>query len=169
MNKFKSQFGLAVKITLVTALLGCFIGSKTEAASYGVANTFWTFTASAGGTNIPGTATNLASAVNCTYYDEFVLSVQCGLTNPSVGTLDIRWSKGMDGVNFCTIPNCPPSSGWFSVPLTNGGTNFVWTTNIVVDSIGHWRLDWLTNNCTGAHATNFLIEAYQKPIRSRPF
>lgn len=161
MNKFKFNLGVRI-ITALTVLFSCFTALKTEAVEYSPAATFWYFT---GATNIPGNATNLSAAViDCRNYKEFVLSINCGLTNPSAGgTLDFQWTTSSDGVNFCSIPVCPKASGWFSVPLTNGGTNFSFSTNIVVDSIGYWRINWLTNNTLGAHATNFLIQGYQKP------
>jgi len=149
------KFILAV---ITIAALAMFTGAAS-ALEYGVAKTLWS-TASI--TNVPATATNLAAVVDVTKVTEFTLQANVGITNAATGTLDLRWSTSEDGVNYTSGLGVSGSSGWFSIPLTNAGTAVVWTTNVTVNSHGYWRLDWLTNQASGAHITNVSLKAFIK-------
>lgn len=115
-------------------------------------------------TNIVGQATNIAATVTLTKWDQFFLEFRATGTN-SAGTATtgwaLAWQHSADGTNWGTVDGI--SRGWFAFPSTNQITTIA-TTNIVVNSAGYWRLNWVTNN-TGHHVTNMSIRAWTKPIR----
>lgn len=113
------------------------------------------------------TASNWNSSVSLTKFDSFVLETGVGTASTAAGgTLDIRFSTSNDGINWTTGLNQPGASGWFSLSPTNSAAGMAWSrTNIVVGSIGYWRIEWVTNN-TGVTLTNFTIRAYVKPKRT---
>lgn len=158
MNKIKYLKRFAALCALIGLVL-----MPAAGADYAIAKSFWVV---ANFTNNPATATNLAQVIDVTQFPDFALIVKGGLTNPSAGTLDIKWDVSADN----TYPVqagvvAPLQSGWFSVPLTNNGTNFNWTTNITVNAVGYWRLTWLTNAAV-QHMTNITIRGYVKPKRT---
>jgi hypothetical protein len=151
---------LAVAVVIAAA---CLAPPKVEAQNqYGVIKELLNI----GGTNATATATNVGALghVAATKYDYFTLQVIVGATNASAGTYDIRWSTSADGTNWTTAPAAPGSSGWFSVPLTNTTIPMVWQTNITVNGIGFWRVDWATN-ASAHHVTQQVIRAWGKPRR----
>lgn len=120
-------------------------------------------------TNNPDATTNVAAInggtnfVTLTKFGDFALVVDVGVTNAVTGTIDLSWQTSPDGVNWATAGSS--AVGWFSAPLTNGGTHPVWLTNITVNSVGYWRVNWATNK-SGQHLTNWTIRTYTKPKRN---
>lgn len=121
-----------------------------------------------GGTNATSTATNVSAVasngVTLTKWSDFELEVKLGLTNPATGTYDIAWTTSDDATSWASAPAMPGASGWFSVPLTNGGAPVTWRTNITVGTAGYWRVTWATN-ASGQSMTQQIIRPYTKPRR----
>jgi hypothetical protein len=133
-----------------------------RAQQYRALHTFWDV---ANFTNLTATASNLASTVSLTKTEKWTLWCVIGVTNPAAGSLALQWDCSADGTTFLTTnnPAASGSSGWFSIPLTNSGTKIVWATNITADSLGYWRLNWLTNSA-GQSITSITVQAYSKPV-----
>jgi hypothetical protein len=156
MNLIKHFCGLAALIALG------FAATPAKAQQYRVLHTFWNV---GDFTNATATATNLASTVTLTKTDKWTLWVVVGVTNPAAGSLALQWDCSADGTTFLTTnnPAVSGSSGFFSIPLTNSGTKIVWATNMTADSLGYWRLNWLTNSA-GQSVTSIVVQAYAKPV-----
>jgi hypothetical protein len=113
-----------------------------------------------------GTATNWNAAVSVPKFGDFALTVRVAQadTAGAAGTMDVRWSTSIDGTTWANGLNASGSSGWFSVPLTNSGAVITWNTNITLNSVGYWRIDWITN-ASGKTLTNFNVKVTTKPKR----
>lgn len=121
-----------------------------------------------------GTASNIAAQVtteivNCTQHDAFTLQL---FTTPNAtgaqgaNNISIRYSISADGENWpAGIIDKAGVQGWFDIPLTNNTGQITWQTNITMNTIGYWRLDYMTNNHSGS-LTNGFIKAWFKPKRS---
>jgi hypothetical protein len=136
-----------------------------RAADYGVLKTFWSFAGT--WTNSPTVVTNLNSVADCTKFTEFSLQVQASATNNQggAGSFDFVWETSADGINWPGSTNqIGRTVGWFSAPIQSNAVRTVWSTNIVLDAIGYWRLRHLTNNAN-MNFTNIQIRAYAKPRR----
>ena len=115
---------------------------------------------------ITATATNFAAVVNCTKHDKFALQFDILTTNASTGPVIVRWSTSLDGVSYASNPEVAGvSAGWFAIPTTNNAKSTTFLTNITVDAIGFWRLEYMTNT-TVQHISNCVVRAYLKPQRS---
>ncbi len=123
--------------------------------------------ANAAATNIHVTALG-TNGVTLTKWGDFTLNVDGfsagALTN---GMLDFRWSTSADGTSWNTNAtlNASEGAGWFSLGVNTGGSRFIMNTNITVNSIGYWRIDFITNR-TGLTVSNMTIRAYLKPRRT---
>jgi hypothetical protein len=122
---------------------------------------------SIGGTNVAGATTNVGNIggantnyLTLTKWGDFDLELIVGVTNASAATIDIPWTTSNDGLNWATTGT---GQGWFSVPLTNGGTRVVWRTNITA-TFGYYKIGFLTNAAV-QHVTNTQIRAWGKPMR----
>lgn len=160
MNTTKKSF---LGVLVILALFAITIPQLTRAAEFSPIKTVWSFAGT--DTNNPTVATNLASIIDVREFTEIGLQFRFGLTNASTGTITVQWDTSMDGVNFCANPACPGTSGWFAVPLTNGGTFTTWTTNITVGSFGYYRINYMTNVAV-QHFTNAQVLAYAKPSKT---
>lgn len=121
-----------------------------------------------------GTASNIAAQVtteivNCTKHDQFTFAL---FTTPNATgaqgnvALGVRWSVSADGVNWpATAIDVAGQTGHFTIPLTNNTGQITWQTNITMNTLGYWRLDYLTNNHSGS-LTNGHIKAWFKPQRN---
>ena len=161
LQRFNKSTSLPAIFCALCVLCGSILPAR--AADYAIQRTFWSV---ANFTNITGAATNLAAAIDCTQFSEFLLHIECGITNPAAGTLDVRWEKSGSGTFLTTnVCNAPGFSGWFSIPLTNMGTKPVWTTNIPMGATGYWSLSWASNKI-GQSLTSIVVVAYVKPKRT---
>lgn len=161
----KNHFSKVLKLLAVVALLAL-CSPAAKAQQYGSIATLWN---APNATNVAaGGTSNLASVVTLTKYDNFALQFDLIATNATAaaGTFDVYWDTSADGLNYSGASKpggFVGSSGWFGVPVTNSlRTTFV--TNITVNSVGYWRINWITNN-SGVCFTNMLIRAYAKPKR----
>lgn len=154
-----------IKLLSMLALV-CGLGLNAKAQQYGLLTTLKSVHATNALAN--ATPTNLNAVVTLTRHDEFVLEFVIGTTNPQASSLSVQWDTSADGVNYPGAGGLPVfnghNKGWFSIPLTNA-TPLVFTTNIVVNSMGYWRLSWLTN-VSAVFLTNIQIKAYAKPRTS---
>lgn len=157
----KTKFKILSAVALAVLAAAFLLPPAARAADYGVSKTIWSVP---NFTNNPANATNLAAVVDCTQVTDFALHVKIGLTNVSTGTYDVRWTTSGDNSTFGSSPAATGSSGWFSIPLTGGGTVITWTTNIPVNSVGYWKFDWGTN-VAAQHMTSVVMRAYAKPKR----
>ena len=159
----------------IKILLGSiFIASAcctARAASYGEGNTHWNTFTGVGITNVTGIATNISATavgsayVDCRQSDGFTLQFTLAFTNACAGTYDVQWTSSADGVAYVASPAVPGASGWFSIPLTNGGTTVTWVTNVPMSTRGFWKFNWGTNQA-GQSLTNAVVKAYIKPKRT---
>lgn len=111
-----------------------------------------------------GAATNLAASVTLTKETEFVLALHWDGTNATqTSTLGVTcaWQTSADGVNWGTVVD-GKNAGWFTIPTTNS-VSHNWSTNITVNTVGYWRLNWMTNGAVSMW-TNGWIRAYKKPV-----
>jgi len=152
------------RVAVLAALLFVFLFRASAQEQYGPFKTLCNLVY----TNNPGGTTNIANIggantnyVTVTRIQEFLLHFEVGLTNASTGTIDVNWQYSADAIHWDTNGW---GAGWFSIPLTNGGTYVPFDTNIVVSSVGYYRLTFVTNNA-GQHWTNFIAKAYAKPDR----
>lgn len=112
-----------------------------------------------------GETTNWNAAVTGTKWDSFVLEVRAGSASALGGPINIRWSTSADGSSYTSPLAASGASGWFSAPLTTAAAGVgTWTTNITLNSVGFWRIDYATNQTT-VTLTNFHIRAFYKPNR----
>jgi len=152
-----------MKLFLTLAALTLAAMLPARAADYAIQKTFWNATSI---TNNAGVVTNLAATIDVTQFADFTLHVVLGFTNASAGTYDIAWTCSGDGNNFVSAPAAPGASGWFSIPLTNGGTVVTWVTNITtINAIGYWQIKYATNKAV-QHLTNGYIVGWVKPKRT---
>ena len=140
---------------------------RVSAGEYGPVATVWTASSI---TNATGIATNVGSltgsaVVPVTQTAEFTLQFVLGFTNACAGSYDVQWSTSASGVSFASAPAMPGASGWFSIPLTNGGAVVTWVTNFNMSSCGYWKLNFATNQA-GQSLTNASVIAYMKPKRT---
>lgn len=109
--------------------------------------------------------TNFNLVVSAPKWQEFVLEVTAGSASTLSGTMDFRWSTSSDGTNWTTPLASSGSSGWFALPISGtAGGRINNRTNIVLNSIGFWRADYVTNT-SGQTLTNFNVKVYVKPRR----
>ncbi len=141
------------------ALISAF---PARAADYAVQGNFWSATSI---TNATGIATNLNAAIEVKKTDSLTLQFVLGFTNACAGTYDVQWTSSADGVTYASAPAMPGASGWFSIPLTNGGAVVTWITNISIGSRGYYKLNWGTNQA-GQSLTNASVLGYVKPRRT---
>jgi len=136
--------------------------SPARAADYAVQKTFWSASSI---TNATGVATNVNAAIDLTKTADFTIQFVLAFTNACAGTYDVQWTTSADNSTYASAPAMPGASGWFSIPLTNGGTTVTWLTNISVASRGYWKLNWGTNQA-GQSLTNAQVLGYMKPKRT---
>ena len=150
-----------IKLLTLAAIAACSL-TAARAADYAVQANFWTATSI---TNATGIASNLNAAIEVTKTDAFTIQVVLGFTNACAGTYDIQWTCSADGVNYVSAPAAPGASGWFSIPLTNGGAVVTWVTNVPMSSCGRWKINYGTNQA-GQSLTNASVLGYVKPNRT---
>jgi len=160
---------LFMLILALIALLAMF-ASPPEASAQDQysATTLYSFAGT--DTNVVAGTTNLGASANggvvsLTKWDNFVLEFRATGTNAALTTTlgyTVAWQTSADGTNWGTVDNI--NRGWFSIPTTNVNP-IAWTTNITVNTIGFWRINWLTNS-SGQCITNMAVRAWRKPLRS---
>lgn len=141
--------GLVALVTVVTA----------SAQQYGVIGTI------AGGGTYNGPAsgtTNINGTITATKWAEFALAIDFALVGAGSTALDIAWTTSVDGTNWATTKD-PYRAGWFSI-TPNGTSAVSWNTNITMNSVGYWKMTWITNGSASA-ITNLSIRAIGKPKR----
>lgn len=140
---------------------------QVKAADYDVQGTFFNFPI----TSIAnGVVSNANATIDVKQFTDFALEVKTVSAAAVSGAapLVIKWRTSLNGTDFNTSTNDAPgrAQGWFAVPMSTGGSlSNYWTTNIVVDSIGYWQLQLMTN-ATGQTLTNVQIRGYVKPKRT---
>jgi hypothetical protein len=150
-----------IKLLALAAFAAC-IFTAARAADYAVQANFWTATSI---TNVTAIATNLNAAIEVKKTDSFTIQAVLAFTNACAGTYDIQWTCSADGVTYVSAPAAPGASGWFSIPLTNGGAVVTWVTNISMGPCGYFRINYGTNQA-GQSLTNASILGYVKPNRT---
>jgi hypothetical protein len=157
----KKLFALIALALLAFAL----ITPPARAADYAVQKSIWSFAGT--WTNVVGATSNLNAAVDCTQVSDFLLAVQLYGTNADLTTTlgySIVWQTSADGTTWGNLSTGNGSAGWFGLATTNSLPN-VWHTNITMNSLGYWRVAWVTN-ASGQCLTNVQIKAYVKPKRT---
>lgn len=162
-TKFQNFRLLLASVALFAAVA---VTPRVEAGDYSLQKTFWSFAGT--WTNVVGTATNLAAAIDVQQVTDFSLQAIFINTNAATaGTIDVVWETSVDGSNWptqSTNASNGRAQGWFSFVVTNN-VKSVWITNITVDSIGYWRIRHLTNSSSGNY-TNVQVVGYIKPKRT---
>lgn len=167
MNPFKKLRGFSRTLLASAAvLLALTVGFTPPAAQaqdqYGLRQTLIDMPLCAWGN---ATASNQNLVVSATKWQEFVVEVTAGSASTLSGTMDIRWSTSSDGTNWTTPLASSGSSGWFALPISGAaGGRINNRTNILLNSIGFWRADYVTNT-SGQTLTNFNVKVYTKPRR----
>jgi hypothetical protein len=135
-----------------------------RAGDYAVQKTLWNVGSVVSNTWILNTATNLNAVVDCTQVTDFTLNIKVGLTNASAGLIGVNWETSADNT-WPGTNTYRANGGSFSFSTTNMHQLVNWSTNITMNSLGYWRLAWLTNDSV-QHATSAVVRAYIKPKRT---
>lgn len=149
-------------LTILLCALAVLSRLSAFAGDYGPQRVFWSANSI---TNATGTASNVNAAIGVTQTAEFTLQAVFGFTNACAGTYDVQWTCSADNATYASAPAARGASGWFSIPLTNGGTTVTWITNIPMASLGFWKFNWGTNQA-GQSLTNVYVTGWVKPKRT---
>ena len=133
MNSRFPTFPLSRFLALCLCALALAATLPARAGDYAVQKTFWSATSI---TNVTGIATNLAATIDLTQFSDFTLQFVLAFTNACAGTYDVQWTTSADNATYAGAPAAPGASGWFNIPLTNGGTTVTWMTNVPMSSCG---------------------------------